>query len=82
MVLFYHYWFDGHMLLEKPMEQMLHNPNINFPYTICWANEPWTNAWKSDENAKTLIAQRYGGKDEWKRHFDYLLQFLEMKIIF
>ncbi|HEL2315798.1 MULTISPECIES: glycosyltransferase WbsX family protein [Streptococcus] len=72
---FYHYWFDGHMLLEKPMEQMLHNPNINFPYTICWANEPWTNAWKSDENAKTLIAQRYGGKDEWKRHFDYLLQF-------
>lgn len=76
---FYHYWFDGHMLLEKPMEQMLHNPNINFPYTICWANEPWTNAWKSDENAKTLIAQRYGGKDEWKRHFDYLLQFFRDK---
>ena len=22
---YYHYWFDGHMLLEKPMEQMLKN---------------------------------------------------------
>lgn len=74
---FYHYWFDGHMLLEKPMEQMLHNPNINFPYTICWANEPWTNAWKSDGDAKTLIAQRYGDKEEWKAHFDYLLQFFK-----
>lgn len=72
---FYHYWFDGHMLLEKPMERMLANKNINFPYTICWANEPWTNAWKSDTDSKTLIAQRYGDKKEWKEHFDYLFQF-------
>ncbi|MGV3009729.1 glycosyltransferase WbsX family protein [Streptococcus thoraltensis] len=76
---FYHYWFDGHMLLEKPMEMMLKNENINFPYTICWANEPWTNAWKSDEDAKTLIAQRYGDEKEWKAHFDYLLQFFKDK---
>lgn len=76
---FYHYWFDGHMLLEKPMEMMLKNENINFPYTICWANEPWTNAWKSDEDAKTLIAQRYGDEKEWKAHFDYLLQFFNDK---
>ncbi|MCU9533611.1 glycoside hydrolase family 99-like domain-containing protein [Streptococcus sp. CSL10205-OR2] len=76
---FYHYWFDGHMLLEKPMENMLKNDNINFPYTICWANEPWTNAWKADGNTKTLIAQRYGDKAEWKDHFDYLLQFFKDK---
>ncbi|MFU2221704.1 glycoside hydrolase family 99-like domain-containing protein [Streptococcus pluranimalium] len=76
---FYHYWFDGHMLLEKPMEMMLKNENINFPYSICWANEPWTNAWKSDEDAKTLIAQRYGDEKEWKAHFDYLLQFFNDK---
>lgn len=76
---FYHYWFDGHMLLEKPMENMLKNKNINFPYTICWANEPWTNAWNSEGNTKTLIAQRYGDKKEWKQHFDYLLQFFQDK---
>ena len=72
---FYHYWFDGRMLLQKPMENMLKNQNINFPYCISWANEAWTNAWKSDENARTLIAQRYGNTKEWKEHFDYLLQF-------
>lgn len=76
---FYHYWFDGHMLLQKPMENMLKNDKLNFPYCICWANEAWTNAWKSDENSKTLISQRYGNKAEWKEHFDYLLQFFNDK---
>jgi len=72
---FYHYWFDGHMLLQKPMENMLKNPELNIPYCICWANENWTNAWKADGNIKTLIQQTYGKKDEWERHFNYLLQF-------
>lgn len=76
---FYHYWFDGHMLLEKPMENMKNDPEINFPYCICWANEPWTNAWKSDGNTKTLIQQKYGTEKEWKKHFDYLLQFFQDK---
>ncbi|WP_105142551.1 glycoside hydrolase family 99-like domain-containing protein [Streptococcus suis] len=76
---FYHYWFNGHMLLEKPMEMMLNNPNINFPYMISWANEPWTNAWKADGNEKTLIAQHYGREKEWKQHFEYLLQFFKDK---
>ena len=71
---YYHYWFDGHLLLEKPMENMLRNKNIKLPFCICWANEDWTNAWVSS-NAKTLISQTYGDKDEWKRHYDYLKQF-------
>lgn len=76
---YYHYWFNGHMLLEKPMENMLRNPKINFPYCICWANEGWTNAWKSDENAKVLIVQEYGREKEWREHFQYLLQFFKDK---
>ena len=74
---FYHYWFDGHMLLQKPMENMLSDQTINFPYCICWANEAWTNAWKSDRDTKVLINQRYGGKKEWKEHFEYLLKFFK-----
>lgn len=72
---YYHYWFDGHMLLEKPMEQMLKNKNIDMPFCICWANEAWTKAWVGE--TKTLIAQRYGNKEEWKKHFEYLLPFLQ-----
>ena len=71
---FYHYWFDGHMLLEKPVELFLKNKDINFKYCLSWANEDWTNAWVS-HNTKTLISQTYGKQDEWKRHFDYLKKF-------
>lgn len=72
---FYHYWFDGHMLLQKPVEMFLADKMLNLPFCICWANEHWTNQWVSGES-KVLIEQRYGGEDEWREHFAYLLPFL------
>lgn len=74
----YHYWFNGHLLLEKPLEMMRDSTEINFPYSICWANENWTNAWVAEEgNVKTLIKQNYGEKDDWENHFQYLLSFFQ-----
>ena len=72
---YYHYWFNGKMLLEKPMEQMLKNKEINQHFCICWANEPWTKAWVNE--TKVLIPQKYGHEKEWKEHFDYLLPFFK-----
>lgn len=72
---YYHYWFNGKLLLEKPMEQMLADKSIDLPFCICWANEPWTKAWVGEK--KVLIAQNYGRKEEWKKHFKYLLPFLK-----
>lgn len=72
---YYHYWFDGRLLLERPMEQMLADETIDMPFCISWANEAWTKAWVGEN--KVLIAQRYGGKEEWKAHFDYLLPFFK-----
>ena len=73
---FYHYWFDGHKLLEKPVELYLKNSSLKTHYCICWANEHWTNAW-SGGIAKVLIEQRYGKEPEWKEHFEYLLPFFK-----
>lgn len=75
---FYHYWFDGKLLLEKPVEQFLDDKSLNTHYCICWANEHWTNAWANKE-AKVLIEQRYGNENDWKKHFDYLLKFFKDK---
>lgn len=75
---FYHYWFNGHLLLEKPLEQFLQNKKCNTHFMICWANENWTNAWVSDKS-ETLIAQKYGDRNEWKQHFDYFLPFFKDK---
>ena len=70
----HHYWFDGKLLLEQPVEQYLANKALDLPFCICWANEHWTNQWASSSE-KVLIEQRYGGKKEWKQHFDYLFPF-------
>ena len=71
---YYHYWFNGKLLLEKPLEQVLRNPDLDFPFCVCWANEPWTKRWVGNRK-ETLIAQKYGGKEEWTEHFYYLLPF-------
>jgi len=73
---YYHYWFDGKLLMEKPMEHMLADKSIDFPFCISWANENWTRAW-AQKNKEILISQTYGGKEEWKTHFDYLLPFFK-----
>lgn len=72
---FYHYWFDGHLLLEKPVEAYLKDEKCDLPFCISWANENWTKAWVSKED-NILISQTYGNKDEWIRHFNYLLPFI------
>lgn len=75
---FYHYWFDGHMLLQRPIEQYLADSSLDLPFCICWANEHWTKAWVSKEN-KVLIAQKYGQRKDWELHFNYLLHFFKDK---
>lgn len=71
---YYHYWFNGKKLLEKPVELLLEHNEINQRYCLCWANEPWTRSWDGDTGV-VLMPQEYGGKDEWEEHFEYLLPF-------
>lgn len=73
---YYHYWFNGKLLLEKPAEQMLHNKEINMPFCFSWANEPWSRSWKGDSK-NVIMPQEYGDEKDWKKHFDYLLPFFK-----
>lgn len=73
---FYHYWFDGHLLLEKPLQNYLNNKNIDFPFCMSWANVEWTQAWVSKED-NVIMKQNYGDEANWKKHFDYLLPFFK-----
>lgn len=72
----YQYWFNGKLLLEKPMEQLL-NSDIDFPFFFCWANEKWTTIWEGQENPKTLISHNYTSKSDWDDHFSYCIKFFK-----
>lgn len=70
---FYHYWFDGHHLLEKPISYFKNNKKHNLQYCITWANEAWTRQWIGD--SEILISQKFNNdKNVWQKHYNYLLE--------
>ncbi len=73
---FYHYWFNGKLMLEKPLQQFLLNSGLDIEFCLSWANPPWTKIW-ANKGGTILIDQKYGGKAEWKNHFLYLLPFFK-----
>ena len=70
---YYHYWFAGKRLLEKPLESLLERGKPDFPFCLAWANEPWTRVWDGGES-QVLMPQSYGAESDWTTHFDYLLR--------
>ena len=74
-MIFYHYYFCGKKLLEKPAEMLLNEKNIPIKFFFCWANHSWYRSWEGSK--ELLIEQCYGGKKDWEEHFQYLLPFFK-----
>lgn len=72
---YYHYWFNGKLLLEKPVEQMLSSQQPDLPFCLCWANENWTRRWDGEES-NMLLKQDYGLTDDLA-HIQYLIPFFK-----
>ncbi len=72
---FYHYWFDGKLILEKPAQLLLKDKSIDMPFCFCWANENWTRKWDGNED-DVILKQNYSAQDA-KEFIDYLLPFFK-----
>lgn len=74
---YYHYWFNGHQLLERPFCEVVESGEPNFPFCICWANHTWSNkTWERKsviQKNSILIEQTYPGKEDHVKHFLSLL---------
>jgi glycosyltransferase involved in cell wall biosynthesis len=68
---YYHYWFGGRRLLGRPFDEVLASGEPDFPFCLCWANEPWSRRWHGREE-DVLQAQHYSTADD-KKHIRWLL---------
>lgn len=61
-LIFYHYWFSGRRILEKPVQILYSQPDIQIPFCFCWANENWTRKWDGNDS-EVLLSQEYSETD-------------------
>ncbi len=88
---YFHYWFTGRMLLEKPAENLLKWTDIDQPFCFAWANSTWARTWTACKGVLTrwvasdtkktgkgiLIEQTYGDERDWANHYNYFRQFFQ-----
>jgi hypothetical protein len=55
---YHYYWFSGRRVLQRPIEDLLRTGEPEFPFCVCWANEPWSRRWDGSET-DVLIPQRH-----------------------
>ena len=60
---YYHYWFGGRRLLERPFDEVLRSGAPDLPFCLCWANENWTRVWNGKED-QVLLRQEYSDDDD------------------
>lgn len=71
-LIYYHYYFNGKMLMQKPAENLLRWKDIEQPFFFCWANHSFKKG-----KREILLQQTYGEETDWEKHFRYLLPFFK-----
>lgn len=72
---YYHYWFEGKQILNRPFDEVLKLGEPDFPFCLAWANHDWyKNHWTTNnksvaEKSVLLLKQTYGGVEEYTNHF-------------
>jgi lipopolysaccharide biosynthesis protein len=60
---YYHYWFHGRQVLERPVNEIWKSGEPDLPFCLCWANEPWSRRWDGS-NDEVLLKQQYSVSDD------------------
>lgn len=91
--IYHYWFSSNLKLLERPAEIILENKDIKTNYFFIWDNQSWKRTWSNvkdgidwapnfDQKKVTsspgmLAELLYGGEEEWRKHFEYLLPFFK-----
>jgi hypothetical protein len=70
---YWHYWFAGKRLLERPFTEVLKSGEPDFPFCLGWANQTWSGIWHGAPK-RILIEQTYPGRKDYEQHFHAVLE--------
>ncbi len=77
---YYHYWFNGRRILERPFTEVLASGKPDFPFCLCWANENWTRRWDGADQ-EILLEQIYTPEDDIAHIRSLIPAFLDRRYI-
>jgi len=77
---FHYYWFSGKRLMERPLFNFIEDKTMDFPFCLCWANEPWSRRWDGSED-DLLIGQELRPDDDGRFIKDLVLFFNDSRYI-
>ena len=69
---YWHYWFNGKRLLERPFNDVIESGKPDFPFCLAWANESWSRRWLGEE--KALLMQQTYSPEDGARHALWLAE--------
>lgn len=69
---YYHYWFNGKRLMNRPIDEILKSGEPDYPFMFCWANENWARNWDGSSNS-VLMMQNYSDEDDIN-HINWLCE--------
>src|SRR5665647_256742 len=72
---YYHYWFNGKRILERPFQEIFETGKPDFPFMLCWANENWTRTWDGG-NHHILLEQKHSPEDD-RNHIKALIPYFK-----
>lgn len=62
-LVYYHYWFNGHQVLDRPFNEVLASGEPSMPFCLAWANENWTRRWDGGSE-ELILGQTYSLDDD------------------
>lgn len=74
---YYHYWFLGRRILNRPFDEVFTSGKPDFPFSLCWANENWSRRWDGSDQ-EILIEQKYSEQDDIN-HIQHLIPIFKDK---
>jgi Glycosyltransferase WbsX len=69
---YYHYWFRGRRMLDRPFREVLETGKPDFPFCLCWANESWYRRWQG--SADELVVEQEFDEEDDVEHIRWMIE--------